>query len=256
MHKGIVLFSILFITTEVFAQSTCQTRVDAHQKATTPQRVEYCLTQEMDPATAVSQPELVYAQVSSHKPAVEPKQKEYTSSNPYFSEDKYTVMQGYVGTTQFPEFQNATLSEQEINARRKEWLKNQSALERTTYSATPQPVYVTTARPVLTKPALTKPTVSVVETKTGLARRSSKPQRVMKQTVVVEKKEISVSTDDTLEEKETGATPVVKEDEKIPVVAQEKEQPSEDELGLMPDNPYAQPADLTNSDETIPYGEK
>ena len=252
MRNGIVLLGILLITSPgVFAQSTCQTRVDAHQNATTPQRVEYCLTQEADPSLMMAQPELIYAQVSSHQPAKEPKQKEYSSANPYFNENKYTVMHGYVGTTQFPEFQNATISEQELAARRKVWLEHEAALNR----AAAQPVYVPTAQPVLTKPAVTKPAVLVTETRAGLARRSTKPNRVMKQTVAVEKTIVS-STPQSVE-KDTETT---LEETPKPVQSQTVEQktnpPDADELGLTLDNPYAQPTDLTDADEMIPYGEK
>lgn len=260
MRKELFLLSALLFSTAVFAQSTCQTRVDAHQKATTPQRVEYCLTQDAYPATTVSQPELVYAQVSSHQPAAEPQQKEYTSSNPYFNEDKYTVMRGYVGTTQFPEFQNATMSEQEMAAYRKAWLEREAALNQAAHPIPPQqPVYTTTATvtyPTLTKPAVTKPAVSVVETKAGLSRRSAKPQRVMKQAGLVTKETVTVKETPSTETDLSQTTAPTEETTVTTVQQQSSTQPSADELGLLPDNPYAQPADLTTADETIPYGEK
>jgi len=281
MPQKITLFTVLFFaSTVVLAQSTCQTRVDAHQKATTPQRVEYCLTQDAYPAETVSNPELIYAQVSSHNPVAAPKQKEYTPSNPYFDENKYTVMQGYVGTSQFPVFQNSIMSEQELAAQRKAWLEREAALNQANAPLiVRQAPTAIVAAPGVAQPTVTKPVVAIAETKSGLVYRSHKPGRVMKQKGLVEESQVTTTsvTTTTVETKpaeEPNLTSMADE-LALPAASQSttettttvssttaasvslpETKSAEDALGGIPDNPYAQPVDLTNTDETIPYGGK
>ena len=261
MHLKIGSFILLLVfSSTVFAQSTCETRVDSHQKASTPQRVEYCLTQDVYSAPTEARPELIYSEVSSYQPAVQEKQKEYTSSNPYFKEDKYTITQGYVGTTQFPAFQNAIMSEQEIAANRQAWLEQQGALNpsvtpvaaRPTATTTTTTTTTTTAntKPAVTKPAVTKP--AVVETKAGITRRSTKPGRTMKQVAKVEK---TTSQETSSAQQTPTVTTTTTTTATTETTASTATQPSEEELGLLPNNPYAQPEDLTTN-ETIPYGDK
>ena len=99
----ISLVSCLLMTT-VYAQSTCETRVDAHQRATTNQRVAYCLTPDFGAAdTAYSG--LVFAGVSSHQPQdTQPVVQEHpTAKQGSFKSKNITVNSSYIPTVQFPE---------------------------------------------------------------------------------------------------------------------------------------------------------
>ena len=76
MNKTFVTFFMFSLAAlPAWAASTCETRVDSHQDATTKQRVAYCLTPEAE-APAAPGPELVYYGVSSSKPAEEPQTEE------------------------------------------------------------------------------------------------------------------------------------------------------------------------------------
>lgn len=103
MKKWIVLIISCFMTAAVYAQSTCETRVDAHQKATTNQRVAYCLTPDTVPAD-VTYSELVYSEVSTPQMKQTQKQTPRTTTKPgRFDPEKVTVARTYVATTQFPQ---------------------------------------------------------------------------------------------------------------------------------------------------------
>ena len=109
--KHILSLFLLTITVSANAVSTCETRVDSHQKANTKQRVEYCLTDEPISA-APAGPTLVYTGTYSVEPA---SQKSIKSAvkNGHFRDDKMAVQHQYVGSRNFPKFTNDTLSEQE-----------------------------------------------------------------------------------------------------------------------------------------------
>lgn len=258
MHlKSTLLITLLASSTVTFAQSTCQTRVDAHQHASTPERVAYCLTQEIYPANSAPVPELIYAEISSRRPVKEVKQKEYTPSNSYFHGDKYAITRGYVGTYQFPEFHNATMSEQELAAMQQPWVQGEtySTVVTQPYIGQPyveqpymeqsyveQPLGVSVISqseyevPVATKPVVTSRSYTR-ETETGIAHRSSRPQRTMEQTVV------SVSS-------ANNATYPNSYSQSSSVTTYQPNPVDMDEMNMFPNNPYAQPDEF----ETIPYG--
>ena len=100
-----------------FAASTCETRVDSHQDATTNQRVAYCLTPEAE-APAAPGPTLVYYGVSGSKPAEEPKQDEEKREPVYFDKNGVQVTQNFVDSDNFPPFENDRLSVQDRAAAR------------------------------------------------------------------------------------------------------------------------------------------
>ena len=105
-----------------WAQSTCETRVDAHQKASTVQRVHYCLNGEQaDPS--VTNPAMVFSGVSSPKqqPAVQPtKQPDEALARPgAFKPKRFQVSKEFVPTRQFPKLDDGRASQQEIYAKQK-----------------------------------------------------------------------------------------------------------------------------------------
>lgn len=112
MKKSSILFLLFFAAAlPAFSASTCETRVDAHQDATTLERANYCLMPEAQPPAPASA-KVVYYNVTDKTPQTEEEQKTRYKQK-YFDQDGVAVSQGYVETTLFPAFTNDTLSEQE-----------------------------------------------------------------------------------------------------------------------------------------------
>ena len=181
MKRWYFLFSIFAVLVNpVWAYSTCETRVDNNPGASAPQRVMYCLNEE-DPYTVQPvAPRVLYTEVMLEEEKPRTTQTKTSDNNPYFKMDKYSVTRDYVGTAQFPEFQNSLLSEQEI------WAANHPVQQQPqqtvmyveeTREQGPQwqePVsYQTTTTTTTTK----KKKSSVKETRAGLSRRMKKAQR-------------------------------------------------------------------------------
>ena len=116
MKKSFVAFFMFSLAAlPAAAASTCETRVDSHQEATTKQRVAYCLTPEAE-APAAPGPELVYYGVSGSKPAKKAKEEEKERKPVYFDKDGVAVTQNYVDSKNFPPFENDRLSVQDRRA--------------------------------------------------------------------------------------------------------------------------------------------
>lgn len=234
MKKTFLTVSFLsLVATPAFCYSTCETRVDSHQNATTPQRVAYCLTEEDIRQAQAQEPELVYYGVTSKEPQPEETQKPSKNKNPYFEEDKMHVTQGYVSTQTFPEFKNDILSEQER-------LAQQQALR-----AAQQPVeqdYHQTGE----KPAKVQATALTNETADGLKKRHHKPARQMQtleQTVLTETAAAQPAVPTSAAQSDEGAqTP-----ETVSADSTAANQPDVADLQSPYDMPYT---DETN----IPYG--
>ena len=113
MKKFFFLISLLMMSVAAHAVSTCETRVDKHQEATTKERVNYCLTPQLAPVPESDVPDLVYYGVINKKPTTK---KENTSSRgPGSFEGKdLSVHRNYVGTEQFPELENDIRGEKEL----------------------------------------------------------------------------------------------------------------------------------------------
>lgn len=159
-----------------FCASTCETRVDKHQDATTTERVDYCLMPEEKPAPAAG-PELVYYDISS---AV-PQNKEEKSSvykQKYIKGKDFSVEQNFVGTNQFPEFENDMLSEQERiaqeEAAKADWEQANKAPRQQVQTARVSKDTSANAAAVAEKK---EPVMS----KAQLASRKNKPKRFMKE---------------------------------------------------------------------------
>jgi len=106
--KNNLAFLFVVSACAAYAASTCETRVDSHQDATTRERVAYCLSQEpVEVEEETAGPQLVYSGAYSVK------QKEQTPvksdvKNGYFKGDQLSVRREYVGSEQFPAFTNET----------------------------------------------------------------------------------------------------------------------------------------------------
>lgn len=158
MRKFLVSAVSCLLTIVTYAQSTCETRVDAHQQATTRQRVAYCLTQDAV-ATDASYSGLVFSGVSSHQPqAAQDTNERPTAKSGYYNSDKVTISRNYVATTQFPQATQANIGQ---------------AVEITpvavpvAYTQSTQPVYTQSAQPVVIEQGTTNTTddVLIVEPK-------------------------------------------------------------------------------------------
>ncbi len=129
MKKTFILFTLfLSAALPAFCASTCETRVDKHQDATTLERAAYCLTPEAEPPLPAG-PELVYYGVSGEAPQNAAAQ-DARYRQKFFDKDGVAVSQDYVGTRKFPAFTNDTLSEQERlaleQAEKEAWEKAQA----------------------------------------------------------------------------------------------------------------------------------
>lgn len=174
MKKSSILFLLFFAAAlPAFSASTCETRVDKHQDATTLERVSYCLTPEVEPPAAVSGAELVYYGVSGKAPQEET-ERDARYRQKYFDKDGVAVSQGYVDTRKFPAFTNDTLSEQERlaleKAEKEAWEKAQAEEEKKA---------ATLRAPLRTPSVLTETEPEM--TKAQLAARKNKPNRFMKE---------------------------------------------------------------------------
>lgn len=175
MKKTFASFFVLFSAAlPAVCASTCETRVDAHQDASTRQRVEYCLTPEKAAPVAPG-PEVLYYGVSSAAPTNEAAADEKQRKQVYFDKDGVAVSQNYVDTSKFPTFTNDTLSEQEKIAL-EEAQKKQALLQAEQKAKSAQ------EKPARTMSAEQKVTLAN-ETKAGLLARQTKAKRYMKEVV-------------------------------------------------------------------------
>ena len=186
MKKIITFLFVFTMSSAAYAVSTCETRVDSHPKATTRQRVGYCLTEEPIVTNTVAGPELVYSGTYSRTPEEEEPLKS-TVKNGYFKEEKFSVDRQYVGSGSFPAFVNDTLSEQERAALEQVYLRE---LEKQQQALSPLSVKKSTTERAparLNSPVTESTTLTTSSTKTltsaqiarGLAARQHKPKRTM-----------------------------------------------------------------------------
>ena len=188
--KYILPFFLLTVAASAYAVSTCETRVDSHQKASTKQRVEYCLMQEPTP-TPPAGPELVYTGTYSVEPADQQPVKS-TVKDGYFRDDKMSVQHQYVGSRNFPKFTNDTLSEQERAELTRAYLRELDQQHQAANSAVVKEVMTERAPARLSDntahvqpqeipvASLLKEQQTVTTTQ-GMKKRQQKPQRFMKE---------------------------------------------------------------------------
>ena len=154
------------------AQSTCETRVDAHPHATTMQRVDYCLNAPQ--AAPDNNPGLVFSGVTPRHPAAGQPASRPTAREGSFKQEQVTVNQTFVETNQFPQFKNTTLSEREV------WEVHREAAKQLQSAGVSEPVRQPVEKQMKPLPVITK------ETKAGLKARKTKPGRRLVQTIAEE----------------------------------------------------------------------
>lgn len=153
MKRTVLVSCVCLLPVWAAAASTCQTRVDAHPRATTSQRVNYCL---QAPAEGTNNnPGLVFSGVTPRHPAEQQATTQPTANQGKFDQEKITVERTFVDTRQFPPFKNNTLSEREV------WQANKLAAQ--------------ARRPV--EKQMEEFASACKETKAGLKARKTKPGR-------------------------------------------------------------------------------
>ncbi len=183
------------------AQSTCETRVDSHPDATTKQRVAYCLTPE-EAAPQPAGPQVVFYSVTDNRPQPTEEEETQPKEPVYFDKDGVAVNQNFQDTKNFPAFENDRLSVQDRLAMeelgREEAAKAtqccQDKLEASAAvpSVAARPAAVASAQntsapqtpsaPIsLGAPSVLTEENAGQETAQGVADRSKKPQRFMKE---------------------------------------------------------------------------
>lgn len=134
MKKILFLLISVGLPVVLSAQSTCQTRVDAHQNATTKERVAYCLTPES--ATVDNHySKLIYSGISQYNSPADSAPQQQLHSNAKqgtYRLNNYDLYRTYVGTPQFPQI-----------------LTEQQPVQMTAY---PQEVYAQSGTVVVTQP--------------------------------------------------------------------------------------------------------
>lgn len=127
MKQLFILMSVL-LAAPLLRASTCETRVDSHQKATTLERVDYCLTPEQAAPQAPG-PTIIYENVTAKEPERQTAQKPVPLKQKYYPQDEVEITRGYVGTERFPQLKNDIPSEREL-------LEQQQAQEQETKKET------------------------------------------------------------------------------------------------------------------------
>lgn len=120
MKNTVFVLGICLTSCLTWAQTTCEGRVDAHQNASTMQRVRYCLAPDED-VSVPHNPGLVFSGVSSPKEAIaQPSQKEenYRARNGKFTPQDIQVTNVFVETRRFPKVSDGRVSQQEIVAKK------------------------------------------------------------------------------------------------------------------------------------------
>ncbi len=169
MKKTVLVFCTCLLSAWAGAQSTCETRVDAHPHATTNQRVDYCLNAAYD--NIYNNPGLVFSGVTQRHPAAEQPAERATAHNGYFRTGDVAVSQNFVETRQFPKLTDGHVSQQEI------WGKRRAVYQG-------QQLGKDVAQQAACEPQEEKPVVksAVQETPAGLKARSKKPGRRLQKT--------------------------------------------------------------------------
>ena len=208
LMKKILSVYLLFTACALSAQTTCEMRVDAHQGASTMQRVDYCLNApvELDP---MDNAEVIYYGVVSTQDKQQAQDAKATAKDGYYQSEQVKVSRGYMGTRKFPAFTNDTLSESEREMQRRhlQEAKDEIAAKNAAKIAAAQQAeqqkaaaLVAKAQPAQEVPVQVvkevkeeKVVVASAETKQGLLKRQKKPAR--KDNVVVVPEAIPVTAE-------------------------------------------------------------
>ncbi len=172
MKKTVLVLGMCLLSVWTGAQSTCETRVDAHPHASTSQRVDYCLNGNQD--AVYNNPGLVFSGVTPRHPAAEQSVGKPTAREGNFKQEQVTVSQNFVETRQFPKFTDGHVSQQEIWDKRRAVYQGQIAGQEAAEQAACEPQEESILAP------------AVKETKKGIAARTKKPGRRLMQVTAQE----------------------------------------------------------------------
>ncbi len=201
MKKTVLLISVCLSSVCAAAQSTCETRVDAHPKATTLQRVNYCLTPDpVAPAPRAGE-DLVFSGVTPRGvPQTQQAPARPSARKGSFAPGQVEVVQNLVPTQSFPKLTNAQLSEQEKRDRQKALEEERAKMEAEFAKASVATV---------STPAAETKTVVSQETPRGLQARHKKPGRrwMQKPQVLAEQPENALAADQEPLEEVAPAAP-------------------------------------------------
>lgn len=111
MKIPFMLLAVLGTSVVAYA-STCEVRVDQHPKASTAERVDYCLNAPTQAAAAPG-PEVIYYGVTTKVPEKQPQEQESSLRQKYFNSDHVKISHSYVDSKRFPPFKNDIPSERE-----------------------------------------------------------------------------------------------------------------------------------------------
>ena len=180
MKKSLLLFTI-FTAAVAAHSSTCETRVDSHPKATTPQRVDYCLTPDpVVPETDKSK--VILSGVIDKTPDTDESARTASLEQKYYNNEDLFVRHKYVGSPRFPQFKNDIQSEREI----KEQQEAQSVPAKKTATQN-QPARVM------------NPSQAQEKTSSAPVKNKQKPARTLKNTVQKESEGVAVPTERQLQ---------------------------------------------------------
>lgn len=190
--KKILPVYLLFTACALSAQTTCEMRVDAHQGASTMQRVDYCLNAPVEPGP-MDNAEVIYYGVVDTQGKEQAQDDKATAKDGYYSSEQVKVSRGYMGTRKFPAFTNDTLSESERAYQRRhlQEAKDEIAAKNAAKIAAARQAeqqkaaaLVAKAQPAQEVPVQVvkevkeeKVVVASAETKKGLLKRQKKPAR-------------------------------------------------------------------------------
>lgn len=194
MKKTVLLLSVCLSSVYAAAQSTCETRVDAHPKATTLQRVNYCLTPDQAAPAPRAAEDLVFSGVTTRGvPQTQQDPVRPSARKGSFTPDQVAVVQNLVPTQSFPKLTNEQLSEQEKLARQKALEEERAKMEAEFAKANLATV---------SNPAAGVQPPAVQETPRGLQARHQKPgRRFMQKPAVIEpQQEFAAADQEPLEE--------------------------------------------------------
>ena len=179
MKRIFLFFCAGILATTASAQSTCLTRVDAHQQATTKERISYCLSPDTVQGTA-NNSGVIFSGVSLRQvPVSYVEEQKPTATNGYFKEDQVTVSKNFVSTQRFPQLTESRMSVQEQLAQLKQQAQPTLSPVQT---ACPDGTCVTQTAPVAGQ-TNAQQFRRVTETISGLRARQKKPGRRLLQQV-------------------------------------------------------------------------
>ena len=187
MKRTVLVVYLCLLSVWAVAQSTCETRVDAHPHATTLQRVDYCLQETHE--NSYNNPGLVFSGVTTRHPATQQPPQQVTARNGHFRPQEMAVTQNFVETRQFPKFADERVSQQEIWAQHRAVYQGAHMGKEAAEKAACEP-----------QDEKTVEKSAVKETKAGLKARTQKPGRRLVKEVVPTEEQVPAPAETAVQE--------------------------------------------------------